>query len=162
MLVRQTHHPRERRAVLLCLLCAAAAVAGCGGSEGPELARVTGRVLHQGQPVEGAQVRFAAAGSPRIAYAKTDADGRFLLTTFQTGDGAVVGEHRVAIFKHAPTQPAAAAKPTAVPGMNGASMESGPETNQLPARYQNPQDSPLRAAVTARGPNDFTFELKKR
>jgi hypothetical protein len=62
-------------------------------------------------------------------------------------DGAILGEHIVSINKYIPDpndpRPAGFKAKIAV----------------LPARYASMLDSPLRATVTADGPNDFRFEL---
>lgn len=77
----------------------AAAIVGCGGSDFPT-AQVSGKVVHQGQGVPNAGVTFApepAEGgySGKSASGTTDASGSFTLSTYQPGDGAVVGKHRV-------------------------------------------------------------------
>lgn len=81
--------------------CAAAAVmlaclAGCGGSDGPELAEVYGYVKLDGQPLPGATVEFQPEqGSPSLG--ETDEEGYYTLKyTFDT-DGAMVGRHTVKI-----------------------------------------------------------------
>jgi hypothetical protein len=120
---------------------------GCGGGR-PKRARVTGIVMYHGKPVAGAGVTFYPKGGA-IGAGMTDANGRFTLTTFdRTGnDGAILGEHTVSISKYIPdpNDP----RPPAL----------RPKVPVLPARYASMIDSPLRATVTAEGPNDFTFEL---
>ncbi|MFL5340168.1 MAG: hypothetical protein ACJ8F7_08445 [Gemmataceae bacterium] len=78
--------------------------AGCGGSEGPKFARVSGRVLLNGRPLPNAAVLFAPVGSKQninpgpSSGGKTDADGRYtLLVSGQDTKGAVVGKHKVSI-----------------------------------------------------------------
>jgi hypothetical protein len=117
--------------------------------------RVTGEVLYQGKPVAGAKVMFTSPESARTASGTTDAAGRFTLTTFTPGDGAVVAEHRVAISafsdeavaKMSPAQQEALARGGKVPG-------SG-----LPTKYASFEKSGLTAVVEARGKNHFRFEL---
>jgi hypothetical protein len=83
------------------------AFAGCGGSGFPT-AQVSGRVVCEGKPVEGAMVYFeplkgsgtnALAGKQGFSY--TDADGKFVISTYEPGgqDGAVIGKHRVRVGK---------------------------------------------------------------
>lgn len=74
---------------------------GCGGS-GPEMARVKGQVLLNGEPVPGGKVMFnpVAIGDTteakgRPAMGSVDSNGGFTLTTYESGDGAVVGMHQV-------------------------------------------------------------------
>ena len=121
------------------------ALVGCGGSDRSETVPVQGQVLYRGQPVAEAQVMFLPEND-RPANATTDAEGKFVLTTFETGDGAVVGAHRVSITKMAPRDPQSS-DPYAMP------------KSLLPPRYGQPMSSGLTAEVTSSGPNDFTFEL---
>lgn len=80
----------------------AVAVCGCSGSEYP-LAKVSGVVTLDGQPLEGAKLVFSPKGSSENPFpgpkstGKTDAEGRFQLTTTEGDRGAVIGDHRVRI-----------------------------------------------------------------
>jgi hypothetical protein len=82
-------------------------LSGCGSSAFP-VAKVTGRVICEGQPVGGCAVYFeplrvggsdasALVGQPAFAF--TEPDGTFILSTVERGanDGAVVGMHRVRV-----------------------------------------------------------------
>jgi hypothetical protein len=128
-------------------------VAGCGPSR-PKTVQVTGTVTYKGQPLEGARVMFdSKAGRP--ASATTDASGHFKLETFTAGDGAIVGECKVTISKYVTASGGA-------PGAGQPDMHSpgaSPVRQVLPKRYTTPGTSPLKATVTAEGPNDFKFDL---
>lgn len=70
---------------------------GCG-SDGPDLAEVTGTVTIDGKPVHGAMLTFvpeAAGGSP--SYGVTDAEGNYSLMFTQDKNGAMLGKHNVEI-----------------------------------------------------------------
>jgi len=80
--------------------------AGCGGYDKwkdgrPKTYFTSGKVLLDGQPVEGATVTFQpvdeATGKPGSAV--TDSNGYFEVQTFDPGDGLTEGVHRVAIAK---------------------------------------------------------------
>ena len=92
---------------LMLIVSLASAAAGCGGGEEFPVANTTGRVLCEGQPVPKARVFFeplATGGSAivgRQGLAITDADGRFIVSTYGTHDGAVVGRHRVRVDRPA-------------------------------------------------------------
>jgi len=81
------------------------AVAGCGDSY--QLARVSGVVLVDGSPYPGGKVIFAPVGKDesgkagRPAIGVPDTGGRFTLSTYKPGDGALVGEHVVTFFRAA-------------------------------------------------------------
>ncbi len=73
-------------------------LAGCGGSDGPPLGEVTGRVTLDGKPLPGAVLTFiaqSAKGSP--SYGGTDHEGRYTLMFTNTKTGAMVGDHVVEI-----------------------------------------------------------------
>ncbi len=112
---------------------------------------VEGVVLYKGKPVEGATVVFNSSTENRGATALTDAKGRFALTTFKPGDGAVAGKHQVQISK--------------------IEIEKGPERDPeatplpvkeiylLPKKYGSFQTSGLTADVSTTGKNRFEFKL---
>jgi hypothetical protein len=78
--------------------------AGCGKGDFAT-ATVTGRVVHQGQGVPDVGVSFAPKGdgkktSPgKPAIGVSDASGNFALSTYEEGDGAVVGQHQVSLSR---------------------------------------------------------------
>jgi hypothetical protein len=75
-------------------------LSGCGGGEF-ETAPVTGLVTCEGTTVAGGTITFNpiaedAKGKPgKSAMGRVGADGRFVLTTYKEGDGAIVGMHEV-------------------------------------------------------------------
>jgi len=88
-------------------LLSLATLSGCGSGDFP-VAKVTGKVLCEGQPVAGCAVYFeplrvggadqsAIVGKPGFAF--TRPDGTFTISTSEVGadDGAVVGMHRVRV-----------------------------------------------------------------
>jgi hypothetical protein len=86
------------------VLFMAALLTGCsGGLKEFPVAKVSGVVLCEGKPVPFAKVQFnpqaaegsksAEVGKPGFAFA--DKDGKFVLSTYGEGDGAVVGKHTV-------------------------------------------------------------------
>lgn len=92
------------RILVPTLLLAVGCVGGCadGLKEFPcELA--SGIVLCEGQPVREAQVYFSpkmTGGSAEVGkagFSWTGEDGRFVLSTYGDGDGAVVGPHIVRV-----------------------------------------------------------------
>jgi hypothetical protein len=92
---------RRKQFIFVALLAAAV---GCGdGIEMKPVALASGKVLCQGQPVANASVLFnpvsqgKSALAGRQAYANTDANGEFVLSTYGNGDGAVVGKHKVIV-----------------------------------------------------------------
>ncbi|MEM6328965.1 MAG: carboxypeptidase regulatory-like domain-containing protein [Planctomycetota bacterium] len=89
-------------ALLLCLP-AGLLLAGC--SQAPyELAPVTGVLTIDGKPFAAGKVMFsptAKGGSiegGKAAFGLLDDQGRFSLSTYREGDGAVVGKHWVMLY----------------------------------------------------------------
>jgi hypothetical protein len=80
--------------VVLCLT-------GCGSSD-ITLVEVSGKVTLDGVPLEGATVNFQPSSTKIEApssFGRTDADGRFELSTAAGKQGAIPGQHRVRISK---------------------------------------------------------------
>jgi len=119
-------------------------IIGCGRGT-PLTMPVKGTVTFQGSPLAEADVAFTPKGG-RPASGRTDAAGRFTLTTFRTNDGAMIGEHTVTVCKHVKKDPNA----------TGAYFDYSQVT---PEKFGRPSESPLRADVTASGPNEFTFDV---
>lgn len=152
-------------------LAAAALLAGptgCGPAR-PAVAPVAGTVTYRGKPVSLGTITFYPAhgrpGSGRIGP-----DGRYALTTFIGGDGAMPGEHTVVIEARTVTSPFATpspspvaatteeliaremvAVPTGIPGQT--------ETWLVPEAYAGVKTTPLRATVTPGTVNTIDFAL---
>jgi len=155
-------------------LAALAFLVGCA-DKGADVGTtaVTGTVTLDGQPVEGAGVSFSPKSADgRAAAGKTDASGRFSLTTVTSGDGAMPGSYAVAVSK---TSGGGSAAPVLTP-QDPASMSeeeraafmasvqesqkaSAEIKDELPAKYKSAATSGLTAEVKQGEKNDFTFEL---
>jgi hypothetical protein len=90
---------RSQRLLGLTLL-----LAGCGGGDPnkPALGRVSGTVTYQGKPLTTGVVTFVPASGPgattgQAASGEIDSSGGYSLTTFEAGDGAVIGLHTVTV-----------------------------------------------------------------
>ena len=123
--------PQARQPLLLGSLLLGLALSGCG-PQSPPTAKVEGVVTLDGKPIEGAAVVFTPPEG-RMATGATDSSGRFLLSTFKQGDGALLGQHRVTVSK-------------------SSEQSSGPgEETELvfltPRRYADPKTSPLTCGV---------------
>lgn len=128
----------RRRAILAAALLLAPA--GCGPRRPPTVA-VAGRVVRGGSPVAGAAVTFAPLAGGRPATGVTDAEGRFRLTTFRAGDGAVLGEHVATVYEERP-----AAGRLLVDGLEIEAAGDGLRLPKMPP-HARPDTSPLRFTV---------------
>jgi len=119
---------------VLLLVC----LSGCESTDerGLPVFPVSGEVLLSGKPAENALVVFhplsELPGSLRPS-GRTGADGKFSLSTYESGDGAPAGAYRVTIVL-----PKAAAGPAPDPDLAG---------DRLQGRYADPATSQLRAQV---------------
>jgi hypothetical protein len=85
-------------------LAAATFVVGCGSGNEFETAPAAGRVTLDGKPVaEGSVVTTPAQGWP--ARGELDADGRFTLSTYKPGDGAILGPHEIVVIAQSGPDP---------------------------------------------------------
>src|SRR4051812_24314393 len=89
-------------AVGLSLVFAFATV-GCGGDANmPKLGKVSGKVTYKGQPVTSGHIVFTPAAGKggdtgQTATGEIESDGSYTMTTFNTGDGAILGQHIVTV-----------------------------------------------------------------
>ena len=106
------------RTVLTVLTMAALTVglASCGPSNGLNLAPVRGKVTYKGEPVTYGSISLhpdeAKGTSGPLAMGSINRDGTFILSTEVSGDGAIVGLHRVAILGLDPSPVNSKAMPT--------------------------------------------------
>jgi hypothetical protein len=136
----------------IALLFLTLGVAAC--NRGPQMAPVTGVVLLNGQPVEGAAVLFTPEAGGRPADGVTDKEGKFTLQTFAPGDGAVIGKHKVAFIGMRMTGVQATSD-----GLSGEVNESkAREVWFVPKKYASPDTSGLEAEVK-RNMEPLKFEL---
>lgn len=87
--------PLQNRRFVLIASCVVAACLGCG-DERPTRVPVSGKVTIDGQPLQFGSVLFKIEGG-RSAGASLDKEGRYQLTTYEPGDGVMVGDYQVAI-----------------------------------------------------------------
>ena len=145
--------------VVLVTLC------GCSGGDGfPARVPVEVTVTYKGSPVADAHVTFAptdATGKP--AFGTTGPDGKVLLSTFGTADGALPGSYQVGIRKSRVAASGAGSQaedPMAMPA-DGSMMRPTRFEELLPARFAIAAQSGLVATVTeGEGQNDFQFDLR--
>jgi len=146
------HSSNTQSISVLLAAVAAAVLVGCGGSEF-QLAPAKGKVTYKGKPLEFGTVIFIPEKGP-AATGQIQSDGTFVLQTGTQGGrmqrGAVVGKHKVEIRCMDTQRPGY--KPP-----KGQEMPAG--TSLIPTKYNQADTSGLTAEVTAKGPNDFQFDL---
>ena len=135
----------NRRFVALSLAFYFALLAGCSN-----LVQVQGEVTLDGKPLSNAKVMFMPKGGGRPAEGKSDADGKFKLTTNQPFDGAAPGEYVVTVTAR-----------TIVYESKAGTEEGFIEKPiwHAPQKYSEPAKSDLVATVSAEKPK-IKLELR--
>ncbi|MBN2293372.1 MAG: hypothetical protein JXM70_13165 [Pirellulales bacterium] len=134
------------RIIASMMLCVLVFSTGCGHGL-DYTTKVTGTVTVNGKPANGFYVVFNPPKG-RPANGTTDSQGRFSLSTFDPGDGAVLGEHVVTITDAFPQGPPPMGRITA-------------NMSRVPPIYSAVSTTPLKATVKDDETNDFTFDLKQ-
>jgi hypothetical protein len=143
------------------MVLACAAVSGCGGDGRPSLVKVKGKVVLNGEPVEGAIVAFQFVADAKSKYQRpssgiTDAAGEFVLGTYAKDDGAPVGKYKVGIVK----------REVAGGKLPENYNSEAPDALNLkflwvvPRQYADPGSSGLEAEIVSSGLKPDTFDLK--
>ena len=158
------------------LLLLGVLLAGCGpgadlNSARQKVFKVNGKITMNGAPVANAMVSFSPKAQQPAATGRTAADGAYVLTTYDPGDGAAAGDYVVLVTKELAA--AGAATPDAGHDPTGKkfvdrnaghaeqSAEGGTaSTAGLPEKYGRTGTSDLTATVKADGSNAFSFDLK--
>lgn len=143
----------------VAILVSLALLTGCAPTtERPDTTGVTGTVTLNGEAVEGAVVTFVPTGDGQSAVGKTDASGKYALTTFGGGDGAVTGEYAVKISKYAAPEAAAGGGEEEGEYEEDAD-DTGEQVSLLPEIYADEGTSNLTASVSE-GSTTFDFALE--
>jgi hypothetical protein len=129
-------------------------VAGC--ERGPKLVPAGGIVKYKGAPLPEANVVFMSDASSYPSLGRTDAQGRFTLSTAGK-PGALPGAYRVAITAVKQLRPVA---PGEAASMTTEQIEAN-HVKLIPAKYNNHHSSDLTADV-AEDPkaNEYVFDLR--
>jgi hypothetical protein len=137
-----TESPRKLGAAIGAIVILA--VAGCGPKH-PAMAYVKGKVLLNGEPMTMGSVGTVPTAG-RGAHGDIRSDGSFELHTYAAGDGALIGNHKVAVVAYDQS--------------GGKSPESEYGKLIVPKRYANYETSGLTIEVKEGEANTPTLELK--
>ena len=133
---------------------ALAVLVGCGDGRDPR-APVTGRVTVGGEPINEGYVVFYPLDGRRQAMGAIGEGGVYSLTTYEAGDGAFLGKHRVVIDAEHMVDPG----PASLEEEIEATFAVETQLERLaPVKYADPGTSPLEAEVTAGG-NQLDFDI---
>jgi hypothetical protein len=128
-------------------LVVVAALPGCGGGDPYAVKTVSaaGTVTYQGQPVKKGTILFQPEDEKGRPASGTIEDGKFALTTYREGDGAVAGKHAVAVV--ATEEQKAKDGDTSVKYI-------------IPESYASPQSSGVTVEVPPGGSRDLRVDIK--
>jgi hypothetical protein len=139
---------------------------GCSG--GPRLGKVSGKVTFNGKPVPTGTIMFYPDSGP-AAVGAIGPDGTYTLTTIKSGDGAVVGSHRVTI-QATSVGSGSLADPSSFEDEMQLAQRKDPKAKVLvpgkvdwlvPEKYSRPDTTDLTATVEP-GTNTIDFLLPHR
>ena len=131
---------------------------GCEREHPFDLYPVVGQVILADTPLVGATVVFHSEASPRLVTGITDENGKFSLSTFEEGDGAVAADYVVTVTKYDVDD----SRFNQSSGMDDvvaqppARIEIG---SRVPAVYGDPKTSTLRLTVKADKTNNVVLTL---
>jgi hypothetical protein len=120
-------------------------LSGCGGGDSGELptVRVSGTLLVDGKPVSAGTVHFQPdKGPPATGIVK---DGKFTLTTYKEGDGAIPGKNRVSVEVV-----------TEVPTKDGDTTSK----SLIAPKFMNPDESGIQLEVPQAGYSNLQIDIK--
>ena len=149
-------------------------MSGCG-SDKPAMGQVRGVVTVGGKLTPNLEVNFQAKDSPRISVGVTNDKGEFVLSTFDTGDGAIVGENLVS-FREIVSSTTGAASPVSdsnrpsppaqlVTGKVDPSQFSKTLSGTgkvVPQKFTSPVTSGIKRSVVSGNSNVFRIDLEKQ
>jgi hypothetical protein len=98
--------PGLNRYVVIVILLMSLGLTSCGKEVGPprkETYPVTGQVYVDGKPVENVavtcvDVKGMDKEKPTLSETRTDKDGKFKISTYQSGDGVPVGDYVLTFY----------------------------------------------------------------
>lgn len=136
-----------------------------GGAERKPTHKVSGTVTLAGGPVADASVTFSPKEGQPVAFGRTDSAGKYTLTTYEAGDGAVAGKYVALVTKvtagqtGGPVSHDAFVSGGANPGAHGAAAGGKSSSVALPESYASASTSNLFVEVKD-GENDIPLDLK--
>lgn len=130
--------------------------AGCGGDSGrDQRVPISGKVTYAGEPVTEGRIMFYPEDGRRMAMGAIDAAGHYELTTYDRGDGAFLGTHKVVIdaVRENSAGPASPAEEL--------QAEDPGFVRLVPSVYADRKSTPLTAEISE-ADDAMDFELPRR
>lgn len=147
--------------VSLFLLVGPAGCARESRRDGPEMARVTGSITLDGEPLAGAHIRFSPEAKGPAAFGVSDNRGRYELRTYEPGDGAIPGKYGISITKEVTEGGMEFESQAAKEAYVKENGEPPPRetVNVVPEKYSTKKTSGLTAEITISKKNRIDLPL---
>jgi len=138
--------PFKSQLCISAIAVAWVALAGCSDSSQLETATVSGTVTLDGNPLSKGIVTFQPEYG-RGATGYIQADGSYLLSTYKSGDGAIVGAHKIGVISTEidPNQGPESGSKSLVP-----TMYATPDGSGLSAEVQPDQENRIDLKLTSK------------
>lgn len=144
---------RRARGVF-CLVGFVVAAVGCSSDNRQKTYPVTGQVVLDDKPLGGVTVVFVPVDKSKFKWdeqpkGRTDADGKFTLFTYETGDGCPAGQYKVGLL--------------VIRGDDeGADQVKLIKSARFPDKYRDPEKSGLTATVETQSNVLQPFKLSSK
>ncbi len=141
-----------------------AIIAGCGGSENVEVFPARGIVKFNGKPMTGGgaiSLVPVVSQNGKNAGGIINADGTFVLTTYEDGDGAMPGSFRVIINQSTSQEPDYGGDSDATGKAAVKAVQTVTSADIIPTVYSDPVSSPVEVKIEARELNELTINLER-
>lgn len=150
----------------LCLCGLLFGLIGCGASDRVQVHETKGVVLFDGEPMQGGgSISFIPLeGQKGKAPGGTiDKEGKFVMSTYGSKDGAMAGKFRVVIMQSTVSEPEMTGDGDTDNGEVNYESEAVtvPKEKQIPSKYWDTAKSPLEVTVEPGNTNDLTLILEK-
>jgi hypothetical protein len=142
----------------VAIALAAFMTSGCGGQDRWQAGRPTvvesaGAITHGGKPLANAVITLLPVAGSHSAYARSDADGKFTLTTFDANDGAVAGDYKVTVTCIVVENEPNPKDPEHLPPLHHA------EYSLIPEDYGSEDKTPLTLTIPETGSDELALTL---
>lgn len=143
---------------MACLSAVCLTFTGCGDGR-PSLVQAEGTVTLNGEPLADAKIGFLPVGDgeyQRSSRAKSDASGKFVVSTYGENDGLPVGKYQVTVEKTEVLGDLPDGYNTEDPTANRVQVKV---KRTVPIRYSDPYESGLTVEVTSDGLQPSTINV---
>ena len=131
---------------------------GCSGKDSwqagrPPVVESAGTITSEGKPLANAVITLFPVAGSHSAYARSDADGKFILTTFDPNDGAVAGDYKATVTAFVVEHEPNPKDPEHLPPLHHA------EYSLIREQYADQEKTDLTITIPVDGSKDISITL---